>query len=114
MEPDATYKYLLSSAFMVEELMCWLVAERHGMHALVEALDVSTLTRVHEQSVTGDGEALRRRSNDMVWRVHLREHDAGDAASPRTRPERAASPAGGGGTQPEASGAWLYLVVWRR
>ena len=32
-------------------------------------------------------------------------------ASPRTRPERAASPAGGDGAQPEASGAWLYLVV---
>ena len=78
MEPDATCKYLLSSAFMVKELMCWLVADRHGMHALVEALDFATLTRVHEQSVqsspepgrgvpltrvhaqsvTGDGEAL--------------------------------------------------------
>ena len=58
MQPDATYKYVLSSAFMVEELMRWLVAERHGLHALVEALDFSTLTRVHEQSVTGDGEAL--------------------------------------------------------
>ena len=111
MEPDATYKYLLSSTFMVEELMRWLVAERHGMHALVEALDFATLTRVHEQSVTGDGEALRRRSNDMVWRVHLREHGTRDAASPRTRPERAASPAGADGMQPESSGAWLYLVV---
>ena len=58
MQPDATYKYVLSSAFMVEELMRWLVAERHGLHALVETLDFSTLTRVHEQSVTGDGEAL--------------------------------------------------------
>ena len=28
MEPDATYKYLLSSTFMVEELMHWLVADR--------------------------------------------------------------------------------------
>ena len=111
MEPDATYKYLLSSTFMVEELMHWLVADRHGLHALVEALDFATLTRVHEQSVTGDGEALRRRSNDMVWRVHLREHGTGDAASPRARPERAASPAGADGTQPESSGAWLYLVV---
>ena len=111
MEPDATYKYLYSSALMVEELVSWLVAERHGMHALVEALDFDTLGRVHEQSVTGEGEALRRRSNDMVWRVHLREHGAGDAAVPRARPERAASPAGGDGSRPEASGAWLYLVV---
>ena len=111
MEPDATYKYLYSSALMVEELVSWLVAERHGMHALVEALDFDTLGRVHEQSVTGEGEALRRRSNDMVWRVHLREHGAGDAAVPRARPERAASPAGGDGARPEASGAWLYLVV---
>ena len=89
MQPDATYKYVLSSAFMVEELMRWLVAERHGLHALVEALDFSTLTRVHEQSVTGDGEALRRHANDMVWRVHLRGDDA----------------------EPETPGPWLYLVV---
>ena len=89
MQPDATYKYVLSSAFMVEELMRWLVAERHGLHALVEALDFSTLTRVHEQSVTGDGEALRRHANDMVWRVHLRDDDA----------------------EPETPGPWLYLVV---
>ena len=61
MQPDATYKYVLSSAFMVEELVRWLVADRHGLRALVEALDFSTLTRVHEQSVTGHGETLRRR-----------------------------------------------------
>ncbi|MCE2476159.1 MAG: Rpn family recombination-promoting nuclease/putative transposase [Alphaproteobacteria bacterium] len=91
MQPDATYKYLLSSTFMVEDLMHWLVAERHGLHALVEALDFSTLTRVHEQSVTEDGEALRRHANDMVWRVHLRER--------------------GGDAEPEAFAPWLYLVV---
>ena len=111
MEPDATYKYVLSSAFMVEELMRWLVAERHGLHALVEALDFATLTRVHEQSVAGDGEALRRRSNDMVWRVHLRERGGDGAPAPRARPHRAASQAGGDRTQAEASGPWLYLVV---
>ena len=94
MEPDATYKYLHSSAVMVEDLMRWLVAERHGMHALVEALDFATLARVHEQSVAGDGEALRRRSNDMVWRVHLREHGAGDAPRPaRDRSELPRRPA---------------------
>ena len=72
MEPDATYKHLLSFAFMVEELLRWLVADLHGMHALVDALDFSTLTRMHEQSVTAGAVALHRHSNDMVWQVHRR------------------------------------------
>ena len=55
MDPDATYKSILSYAIMVEELMHWLVADRHGMHALVDALDFSTLTRMHEQSVSDAG-----------------------------------------------------------
>ena len=63
MDPDATYKSILSYAIMVEELMHWLVADRHGMHALVDALDFSTLTRMHEQSVSdrrrGAGDAER-------------------------------------------------------
>ena len=42
MEPDATYKHLLSFAFLVEELLRRLVADLHGMHALVDALDFST------------------------------------------------------------------------
>ena len=75
MQPDATYKYVLSSAFMVEELMRWLVAERHGLHALVEALDFSTLTRVHEQSVTGDSEAL------------LDSHRVGPEVAPKVGPK---------------------------
>ena len=74
MQPDATYKYVLSSAFMVEELMRWLVAERHGLHALVEALDFSTLACTSSRSPAR--EALRRHANDMVWRVHLRDDDA--------------------------------------
>ena len=57
MDPDATYKSILSYAIMVEELMHWLVADRHGMHALVDALDFSTLTRMHEQSVSDAGAA---------------------------------------------------------
>ena len=73
MEPDATCKHLLSFAFMVEELLRRLVADLHGMHALVDALDFSTLTRVHEQSVTAGAAALHRHSNDMVWQGHLRE-----------------------------------------
>ena len=111
MEPDATYKHILSHAFMVEELLRWLVADRHGMHALVDALDFSTLTRMHEQSVNAAGAALRRYGNDMVWRVHLRERGEDDALGPAGRTGRTASPPGGDGAEPEASGPWLYLVV---
>ena len=66
MDPDATYKSILSYAIMVEELMHWLVADRHGMHALVDALDFSTLTRMHEQSVSDAGAARRFRSTDRL------------------------------------------------
>ena len=80
MEPDATYKYFLSSAFMVEELMRWLVADRHGLHALVEALDFATLTRALPATATccltrsGCGRRIcgvttRRR----CWQCHSRE-----------------------------------------
>ena len=117
MDPDATYKHILSFAFMVEELMRWLVAERHGMHALVDALDFSSLTRTHEQSVSDDGAGLRRHSNDMVWRVDLRGRGEEDSPAPAGR---SAPPTGGDGAesdtcgddaQREASGPWLYLVV---
>ena len=111
MDPDATYKSILSHAIMVEELMHWLVADRHGLHALVDALDFSTLTRMHEQSVSDAGTALRRHSNDMVWRVHLRGRGEYDAGAPAGRTDRTASPPGNEGAQPEASGPWLYLVV---
>ena len=111
MDPDATYKSILSYAIMVEELMHWLVADRHGMHALVDALDFSTLTRMHEQSVSDAGAALHRHSNDMVWRVNLRERGENDANAPGGRADRTASPPGDEGAQPEASGPWLYLVV---
>ena len=95
MEPDATYKHLLSFAFMVEELLRWLVADLHGMHALVDALDFSTLERVHEQSVTAGAAALHRHSNDMVWRVHLRGRGEDDAVAPAGRADRSTSPPGG-------------------
>ena len=111
MDPDATCKRILSFAFMVEELMHWLVAERHRMHALVDALDFSTLTRMHEQSVSADAVALRRHSNDMVWQVHLRASGEDDAVTAAGRADRTASPPGGDGAEPEAAGPWLYLVV---
>ena len=111
MDPDATYKSILSHAIMVEELMHWLVADRHGMHALVDALDLSTLTRMHEQSVSAAGAALRRHSNDMVWRVDLRTRGEKDTLAPGGRTHRTASPPGGDGVEPETSGPWLYLVV---
>ena len=106
-----TYKRILSFAFMVEELLCWLVADRHGMHALVDALDFSTLTRMHEQSVTADAAALRRHSNDMVWRVHLRDGGEDDTVTAAKRTDRTASPPGDDRAEPEACGPWLYLVV---
>ena len=133
MDPDATYKRILSFAFMVEELLRWLVADRHGMHALVDALDLSTLTRMHEQSaavsprgapvalstltrmheqsVTAGAVALHRHSNDMVWRVHLRERGEEDPVAPGGQTDRTASPPRGDGAEPESSGPWLYLVV---
>ena len=111
MDPDAAYKHILSHGIMVEELLRWLVAERHGMQALVDALDFSTLTRMHEQSVSDGDAALHRHSNDMVWRVHLREHDRDDALAPAGRSDRSPSPPDGDGAEPEASGPWLYLVV---
>ena len=106
MDPDATYKSILSHAIMVEELMHWLVADRHGLHALVDALDFSTLTRMHEQSVSDAGTALRRHSNDMVWRVHLRGRGEDDAGAPGGRTDRTASTwssgAAGGSAPPTA------------
>ena len=111
MEPDATYKHILSHAIMVEELLRWLVAERHGMHALVDALDFSTLARMHEQSVSAGATALHRHSNDMVWRVHLRGRGEDDAPAPAGHTGRSAAPPDGDGAEPEASGPWLYLVV---
>ena len=111
MDADTTYKTILSHAVMVEELLRWLVAERHGMHALVDALDFSTLARMHEQSVSDGAVALRRHSNDMVWRVNLRERGEDDAPAPAGHTGRSASPPGGDDAEPEASGPWLYLVV---
>ena len=76
MDPDATYKSILSYAIMVEELMHWLVADRHGMHALVDALDFSTLTRMHEQSVSDAG---------ARWTAARRVIGPGDAAGDADR-----------------------------
>ena len=87
MRPDPTYKDIFGHAFMVEELVRWLVADLHGARSLVEALDFSGLERVHEQSVTSHGDEQHRHANDMVWRAPFRERDEDDP------------------------GAWLYLVV---
>ena len=73
MRPDPTYKTIFGHAFMVEELMRWLVADLHGARELVDALDFSGLLRVHEQSVASGGSALRGYANDMsttsTWSV---------------------------------------------
>ena len=87
MRPDPTYKTIFGHAFMVEELMRWLVAELHDTRALVDALDLSKLRRVHEQSVTSGARALHGHANDMVWRAPFRDRNE------------------------DAAEAWLYLVV---
>ena len=66
---------------------------------------------MHEQSATAGAAAMHRHSNDMVWRVHLRERGEEDAVAPTVRTDRTASPPGDDGAEPEASGPWLYLVV---
>ena len=87
MRPDPTYKDIFGHAFMVEELMRWLVAELRDARDLVDALDFSKLLRVHEQSVTSHARGLHGHANDMVWRAPFRDRDEDDAD------------------------AWLYLVV---
>ena len=110
MDPDATYKRILSFAFMVEELMRWLVADRHGMHALVDALDLSTLTRMHEQSVTAG--AGRCTVTATTWCGGcICASAARRIQSHPGQTDRTASPRRGDGAQPESSGPWLYLVV---
>ena len=97
--------------------MRWLVAERHGMHALVDALDFSTLARIHEQSVGDGATGLRRHSNDMVWRVDVCVRGENDAPTPagRSAPptggDGAESDTSGDGAEPEASRPWPSLVV---
>ena len=72
MRPDPTYKDIFGHAFMVEELMRWLVAELHGAHELVDALDFSRLLRVHEQSVSSG--ARRNLSTTLRhWRLRFTE-----------------------------------------
>ena len=88
MQPDPTYKIIFAHRFMVEELMRWLVADLHGAHNLVDALDFSGMQRVQEQSVTTGGDGLHGYANDIVWRApfHARPEDDGGEG-------------------------WLYLVV---
>ena len=81
MRPDATYKTIFSHRFMVEELMRWLVADLHGAAELVDALDLSGMVRVPEQSVTSGAGGQRGYANDIVWQVPVRhrpEDDAGE------------------------------------
>ena len=99
MKPDPTYKDIFAHAFMVEELMRWLVADLHGAHSLVEALDLSGLERVHEQSVNSHGDDQHRHANDMVWRAPFRERDKDDEDDEGDKDDE------------DDPGAWLYLVV---
>ena len=62
---DAAYKLLFSFPEMVRDLLAGFVPAEW-----VEALDLSTLERWPESTVSDD---LRRRHQDRVWRVRLRE-----------------------------------------
>ena len=75
MRPDPTYKTVFGHAFMVEELIRWLVADVHGERELVDGLDFTRLVRVHEQSVASGAASLRGYANDMVWRAPFRGRD---------------------------------------
>ncbi len=76
MPQDATFKHVFSFPFMVEELVRWFVGDLHGATELVESLDFSRLTRVHEQTTSGPAGAKRRRANDIAWDVPFRDRPA--------------------------------------
>ena len=99
MKPDPTYKDIFAHAFMVEELMRWLVADLHGARSLVEALDFSKLERVQEQSVNSHSDDQHRHANDMVWRAPFRVRDKDDKDDESDQGDE------------DDQGAWLYLVM---
>ena len=79
MLPDATYKTIFAHRFMVEELMRWLVADLHGAGGLVDALDLSGMERMQEQSVTSGAGGQHGYANDIVWQVPTRHRpEAGE------------------------------------
>ena len=108
MKPDPTYKDIFAHAFMVEELMRWLVADLHGAPSIVEALDLSKLERVQEQSVTSHGDDQHRHANDMVWRAPFRGRDKDDQDDKDDQSDEGDESGQG---DEDDQGAWLYLVM---
>ena len=114
MKPDPTYKDIFAHAFMVEELMRWLVADLHGARSLVEALDLSKLERVQEQSVTSHGDDQHRHANDMVWRAPFRVRDKDDQDDKDDQSDEGDESGQGDESDQgdeDDQGAWLYLVM---
>lgn len=66
---DPVYKDIYSHAFMMTELLRLVLTQSAKGLALLDALDLSSLTRAPEQSVSN---RHRTRARDMVWRVRLR------------------------------------------
>ena len=106
MDSEATYKRGLSFAFMVEELMRMArLPTAMACTELVDALDLSTLTRMHELSGTAGAVALNRHSNDMVMAgASVRARLSEDRVAPGGQTDRIASPPRGDGAEPESSG----------
>ncbi|MXY05569.1 MAG: hypothetical protein F4171_01190 [Gammaproteobacteria bacterium] len=71
---DPVYKDIYGHAFMVAELLRVVLAQSAAGLALLEALDLSSLTRESEQSVS---KRHRTGARDMVWRVRLKPSSGG-------------------------------------
>ena len=71
---DPVYKEIYGHAFMVAELLRVVLAQSAAGLALLEALDLSSLERVPEQSVS---KRHRTGARDMVWRVRLNPSSGG-------------------------------------
>lgn len=72
---DPVYKDIYGHAFMVAELLRLLLAQSSAGMALLAALDLSSLEREAEQSVS---KRHRSGARDMVWRVKLSSPDGGE------------------------------------
>ena len=72
---DPVYKDIYGHAFMVAELLRLLLAQSSAGLALLAALDLSSLKRVPEQSVS---KRHRAGARDMVWQVWLHSPNDSD------------------------------------
>lgn len=91
MQFDATYKNIYAHPFMIREALRLLLPAHPGGGALLDALDLSTLRRTSEQSVSRRN---RRRARDMVWEVAFGKRQGGTTGDQPRRPR------------------WLHLLVF--